>query len=305
MSSFDEIEILNNFYQTSSFFPMPTVLISTLTDDNQTNLGAYSLCFPYYIAEKEYFAMFLSARNSSNTSQNILKRKKCSINFLSDKKKNMKEMVRLGFPGEETDMKMAKTIFTLEDGQRNAENKDEIFPKIIREAEQVFECTWDDEGVLPCKGDGVTYDPPYNSFNGITSEHGAIFILKIDKILMKSKWKRAIVAGNGKMPSLPVDFGFRDNSKFWIARSRRLFKFPIPKDKGVGEEVVKEAAFKMDNSYTWDEECFTSLKRIPKIFLPTVLKGIYTEASERRISHISDDFLTEIRDKRTSQKKYH
>ena len=51
MSSFEQIEILNNFYQTSSYFPMPTVLVSTLNQERMTNLGACSLCFPYYIAE--------------------------------------------------------------------------------------------------------------------------------------------------------------------------------------------------------------------------------------------------------------
>jgi hypothetical protein len=36
---FTEIRILDNFYQTSSFYPMPVVLISTLNEDGSTNLG--------------------------------------------------------------------------------------------------------------------------------------------------------------------------------------------------------------------------------------------------------------------------
>ena len=50
MSSFKDLRIVDNFYQTSAFFPMPTILISTVDDEGKTTLGAYSLCFPYYIA---------------------------------------------------------------------------------------------------------------------------------------------------------------------------------------------------------------------------------------------------------------
>ena len=35
MSSFKNIRIVDNFYQTSAFVPMPTVLISTLTLDGE------------------------------------------------------------------------------------------------------------------------------------------------------------------------------------------------------------------------------------------------------------------------------
>lgn len=52
---------------------MPTILISTLDDEGKTTIGAYSLCFPYYIAGKDYYAMILECRNSSNTAQNLLK----------------------------------------------------------------------------------------------------------------------------------------------------------------------------------------------------------------------------------------
>ena len=81
MSSFKDLRIVDNFYQTSAFFPMPTILISTLDDEGKTTLGAYSLCFPYYIAGKDYYAMILECRNSSNTAQDLLKRGKCALNF--------------------------------------------------------------------------------------------------------------------------------------------------------------------------------------------------------------------------------
>ena len=43
---FTEVRILDNFYQTSSFFTMPVILVSTLAESGRTNLGPYSLCFP-------------------------------------------------------------------------------------------------------------------------------------------------------------------------------------------------------------------------------------------------------------------
>ena len=96
MSSFKDLRVVDNFYQTSSFFPMPTLSIGTRNEDGSMNLGSYSLCFPYYIAGKEYYAMLLECRNNSNTCQNILRTGRCAINFMPDDKKTFKEMVRLG-----------------------------------------------------------------------------------------------------------------------------------------------------------------------------------------------------------------
>lgn len=65
MSSYKDLRIVDNFYQTSAFFPMPTILVGTLTDDGKTTFGPYSLCQPYYIAGKEYYAMLLCCRSLS------------------------------------------------------------------------------------------------------------------------------------------------------------------------------------------------------------------------------------------------
>lgn len=140
MSSFKDLRIVDNFYQTSSFFPMPTILVGTVSENGKTNLGSYSLCFPYYIAGKEYYAMILECRNSSNTAQNILRGSKISLNFITDERRYFREAVRLGFPGEATDEKMKNCIFTLEKGLAEGER-----PLVVKEAYQVFECTWDSE----------------------------------------------------------------------------------------------------------------------------------------------------------------
>ena len=194
MSSFKDLRIVDNFYQTSAFFPMPTILIATVDDEGNTTLGAYSLCFPYYIAGKDYYAMILECRNSSNTAQNILKRGKCALNFLEDSHADFKQTVKLGFPGQAPKEKMSKVNFEFENGLAEGENR----PLVLKKAYQVFECTWDDtlENAFEDKTkvgqlDGI--EGPYRNFNGVTSKFGCHFILKIDKILMKEKYYNAIV----------------------------------------------------------------------------------------------------------------
>ena len=87
--SFKDIRIVDNFYQSSSFFPMPLCLIGTLDENGTiTSFGSYSLCFPYYIAGKGFYAMILECRNNSNTCKGLLRHGKCSINFLPFSKKN-------------------------------------------------------------------------------------------------------------------------------------------------------------------------------------------------------------------------
>ena len=106
MSSFKDLRIVDNFYQTSSYYPMPTVMISTLAEDGSTSVGSYSLCFPYYIAGKSYYAMVLEARNSSNTAQHLLAgRRQVALNFMPEGPRLSQEDRRSGLarrhPGRE------------------------------------------------------------------------------------------------------------------------------------------------------------------------------------------------------------
>lgn len=195
MSSFENLRIVDNFYQTSLFFPMPTVVISTLCEDGTTNLGPYSLIQPYYVAGKEYYAMLLNCRNSSNTAQNILRTGKCAINFIDDNPKNFKEAVKLSWPGDKPSEKMPKCNFRLEKSLIQEENPDDIRPMVMTDAIEVIECTWMrelDGADKDQPGQLEGYEGPYHDFNGITSKFGAHFILRIDKILMKKKYSDAI-----------------------------------------------------------------------------------------------------------------
>ena len=302
MSSFKDLRIVDNFYQTSSFFPMPTVLVGTVSANGQTNLGAYSLCFPYYIAGKERYAMLLECRNSSNTAQNILRGSKVSLNFITDDRKYFREAVRLGFPGDTTEEKMKDCIFTLEKGLADGER-----PLVVKEAYQVFECTWDDklEDAYKDKAGCLEgYEPPYRNFNGITSKFGAHFILKIDKILMKEKYYNSIVNGvkAKNFPPVPVDYGYRDSTNFWCSS----FKKPFPEKIRVKEgdvNSVKYAAKRIDPEVTFTDEACAKLTKIPRIFLKAALTQMVEIAKEENVSVIDEAALQIINDKRRKEKR--
>ena len=305
MSSFKDLRIVDNFYQTSAFFPMPTILIATVDDDGNTTLGAYSLCFPYYIAGKDYYAMILECRNSSNTAQNILKRGKCALNFLEDSHRDFKQTVKLGFPGQTPQEKMKNVDFEFEKGLAEGENR----PLVLKKAYQVFECTWDDtlENAFEDKAkvgqlDGI--EGPYRNFNGVTSKFGCHFILKIDKILMKEKFYNAIVDGvkASTFPRVPVDYGYRDSTYFWYTKFRRPIKCPIPNVQTNSLETVKYAANRSDPDVKFTDEACQMIVKVPRVFLKTVLNGCVKYAKENNIKVIDEKIMKEINDKRRTEK---
>ena len=305
MSSFKNLRIVDNFYQTSSFFPMPTILIGTLDEKGNTSFGAYSLCFPYYIAGKDYYAMVLECRNSSNTCKGILRTGKCTLNFLPHDKKYFKEIVRLGFPGDTPEEKMKDCIFNLEEGLMKEENPDGVYPKVIKEAFQVFECEWVRE-LDNAQDDKILdeYEGPYHDFNGITSKFGAHFILKINKILMKEKYYNTIVNGVTKngFPNVPVDYGYRDSTNFWCSKFKKPFAEPIP-DKEVDIESVRYAANRADDTVKFSDEACKMMVKIPRVFLSMVLKGCVQWAKENNCTLITEKEMAIINDKRNKEKK--
>lgn len=306
MDGFKDMRIVDNFYQTSSFFPMPTTEISTLDENGKTNIGSYSLCFPYYIAGKDYYAMILCCRNSSNTCKNILRTGKCAINFITHDRRFFKEAVRLGYPGETTDEKMANCLFTLIDGKRARENPNETFPKVVKESYQVFECTWVKE-LDNAQDDKVQeeYEGPFHDFNGITSQHGAHFILRIDNIMMKDKYYNAIINGvtASSFPPVPVDYGYRDSKNFWYTKFRRPIAEPIPKSKGMSLDTVKYAASRLDPEIKFTDEACMRMTKVPRPFLNAALKGCVTWAKENGVTLITEKEMDIINDKRSKEKQ--
>lgn len=306
MSSFENLRIVDNFYQTSLFFPMPTVVVSTLCEDGSTSLGPYSLIQPYYVAGKDYYAMLLQCRNSSNTAQHILKTGKCAINFITDESKYFKECVKLSWPGDKPEEKMPKCNFVLEKGLCAEENPKEARPLVLAEAYQVMECTWMSEldGATKDKaGELDGYEPPYHDFNGITSKFGAHFILRVDKILMKKQYRDAIINGvrAKDFPHAPVDYGYRDSKNFWYCRSKRMKSELLPVRQS-SLDSVRYAADRIDDKIKFTDEACAKLLNVPRIFLPTALKGCVAWARENGVTLITEEHMNTINDKRSKEK---
>ncbi len=306
MSSFENLRIVDNFYQTSLFFPMPTVIVSTLADDGLTSLGPYSLVQPYYVAGKDYYAMLLCCRNSSNTAQHILKTGKCALNFIDDSPKAFKESVKLSWPGDKPEDKMPKCKFRLEQSQITEENPEDVRPDVLTDAIQVIECTWMrelDGADKDMPGQLTGYEPPYHDFNGITSKFGAHFILKIDRILMKKKYSDAIIAGvkSKDFPSLPVDYGYRDSKNFWFHRSQKMRAELLPV-REASLESVRYAADRADDKIRFTDEALKTVLNVPRVFLPLVLKGCIDWAKENNVELIDAEHMQIINDKRSKEK---
>ena len=264
---------------------MPAVLVSTLTDEGRTTCGPYSLLAPFYVAGKDYYAFMLECRNSSNTAQNLIKHKKCVINFLDDDRKTFKEMVRL------------------------AEDPEGTYPKVISEALQAVECTWvdtldgaQDDGPLPEGADHYDLEK-YHDFNGITSPYGAHFVLRIDKILMKPRYRDAIVNGvqAQDFPPLPVDYGYRDSKNFWYHKHRRLLPELLPQ-RQTTVQSVRYAANRLQTDVQFTDAALEKLVKVPRIFLPTVLKGCVSWAEENNVKLIDVEQMDIINDKRSKEK---
>ncbi|MBR3437363.1 MAG: hypothetical protein IKG97_06385 [Lachnospiraceae bacterium] len=306
MSSFENLRIVDNFYQTSLFFPMPTVIVSTLCEDGSTSCGPYSLVQPYYVAGKDFYAMLLNCRNSSNTAQHILENGKCAINFIPDNPKYFKEAVKLSWPGDTPEEKMPRFNLPLEKSLLE-ETTGEKRPMVLTDAIQVIECTWVREldHAEDCKpGELNGYEPPYHDFNGITSKFGATFILKIDRILMKKKYADAIINGvkASDFPALPVDYGYRDSKNFWYHRKARMRAELLP-IREASLQSVRYAADRADDTVKFTDDALKKILNVPRVFLPLVLKGCVDWAKENNVTLITEKEMQIIQDKRAKEKE--
>ena len=285
---------------------MPTVIISTLCEDGTTTLGPYSLVQPYYVAGKDYYAMLLCCRNSSNTAQNILRNGKCAINFIDDKPKTFKEAVKLSWPGDKPSEKMPKCAFRLEKSMIEEENPADVRPQVMTDAIEVIECTWMrslDGAENDVAGELNGYEGPYHDFNGITSKFGAHFILRVDKILMKKKYSDAIINGvrAQDFPSLPVDYGYRDSKNFWFHRKSRM-RAELLQMRKASLESVRYAADRVDDVVKFTDEALQTVLGVPRVFLPLVLKGCVAWAKENNVTLITEEHMKIINDKRSKEK---
>jgi hypothetical protein len=257
------------------------------------------------VAGKDYYAMLLSCRNSSNTAQNILRTGKCAINFIDDNPKTFKEAVKLSWPGDKPAEKMPKCNFRLEKSLIEEETG-EARPMVMTDAIEVIECTWVrelDGADKDLPGELNGYEGPYHDFNGITSKFGAHFILKIDKILMKKKYRDAIINGvkAKDFPSLPVDYGYRDSKNFWFHRKTRM-RAELLQVRQASLESVRYAADRADDTVKFTDEALMTILGVPRVFLSVVLKGCVAWAKENGVTLVTAEHMQIINDKRSKEK---
>lgn len=194
------VEVRDRFFQSSAFFPMPIVLLSTVAPDGAPNLAPYSLCFPQLLDDGH--AMVLVTRGLSKTAANIERTGRAAIAFVPDDPPLLAGLRALARPLD-TAEKMADSVFTLTPDPGG----DADAAPLVAEAVQVFACTWD------------------RSLAPETASGERRYLLRVDRIWMQPRWRDALEAGRG-WPRLPVDYGFRRASASWISRPRVAMSGP-------------------------------------------------------------------------------
>jgi hypothetical protein len=177
---------------------------------------------------------------------------------------------------------------------------------VLSDAIQVIECTWVrelDGADKDMPGELTGYEPPYHDFNGITSKFGAHFILKVDKILMKKKYSDAIINGvrAKDFPPLPVDYGYRDSKNFWFHKKTKM-RAELLQVRKASLESVRYAADRIDDKVKFTDDALQTILGVPRVFLPTVLKGCVAWANENGVTLVTAEHMKIINDKRSKEK---
>jgi flavin reductase (DIM6/NTAB) family NADH-FMN oxidoreductase RutF len=267
----------DNWYQASSYFVSSFALITSLAEDGTTSIGPYQLTFPFEVSHDRSFMVI--SRPTSNTVRHVRHTRKCALNFMEYNRRHLKTILQFGYPGQEPADKMKDSCFTLVDSPTPGRQASDGCPKIIREAFQVYECTWEEdrhvERVIPRS----------------TSAH---LLLRIDNILLKESWKKNLENGGERMPRMPITYGFRGGHKFWFARAGRAFWLPVPTDRGSRHDAVMYEANRLDEQVQFTADACGELTGVPKAFLRTVLKGIVKQAKDEGVTVVDRDFVVRI-----------
>jgi flavin reductase (DIM6/NTAB) family NADH-FMN oxidoreductase RutF len=281
--AFVDSPMRDNWYQASSYYVSSFALITTVNEEGVTSIGPYQLTFPFEVINDRTFMVI--SRPTSNTVANVRRTKKCALNFVEFNRKQIKTILDFGYPGQAPAEKMKDSCFTLVDSPTPGRESNDTHPKIIKEAFQVYECTWEE-------------DREFEKFlQRSTSAH---LVLRIENILLKETWKKNLENGGERMPRMPVTYGFRGGAKFWFAEPKPAFWLPIPTNKGPKYEVVHYEANRIDDEIKFTLEASKELTGIPKPFLRTALKGIVKEAKERGVTTIDRDFVLMLNKERDS-----
>jgi len=272
----------NNWYQSSSYFLSSFALITSVSEDGVTSIGPYQLSFPFGVIERR--EVIVISRRGSNTSTNLKRVKKCAMNWVEYDRSKVKNIVDLGYPGQEPVEKMEDCPYELEETPTEAFRDDPDRPKVIKDAFQVFECELND-------------NPEDFYYKG--TDHTEYLLLKLNNIYLKEQWRNNLDLGDDmKIPNMPISFGFRNANQFWFAKHKKPFWLPTPEGKGAQHDAVMYIGNRIDPEVNFTENACKQLTGVPKVFVKTVLKGIIKEAKKEGIAVIDEAFVKKVNESR-------
>jgi flavin reductase (DIM6/NTAB) family NADH-FMN oxidoreductase RutF len=277
--SFQRVGIVDNFYQASSFIPMSFALVTTVHENGATGIGPHALLFPFSITKPH--SMMLISRNNSGTAVNIRRHGKCALNYVPFDRERMQGIADMGYPGMSLEDKAKANPYTMIDSPSPGKADDPVFPQIIKEAYQVFECTWNDGFGLheQTDGHGNVYDGHFN--------------LVIDDLLVKEQFVPGIEKG-AIFPSMPIFCGYRANRGFWFAEHDTPFNVPLPTVEGMEHQTVFYMANRIDSNISFTREACKKLTDIPQPFMQDALKEIVARAVADGIAEVDETYLDKI-----------
>ena len=271
----------DNWYQRCSFLGSTFALITSVSEDGQTNIGPYQLSFPFEVNTGRSWMVI--SRNTSNTATNVFRTHKCALNFIEYDETQIDTILKFGYPGQSTAEKMAYNSFELIDSPTPGRESSDICPKILADAFQVYECTLDIERI---NENPILRDSP-----------SAHLLLNIDTILVKESWMKFVDGSGDSMPRIPLTYGFRGGNTFWFGETQPAYKLPIP-DMGANHELVHYEANRLDDEVRFTWGACRQLSGIPNAFVQNVLRGIVKQAKARGVSEVDEDFVVALNKER-------
>jgi flavin reductase (DIM6/NTAB) family NADH-FMN oxidoreductase RutF len=273
------IDPVDNFYQTCAFIPMSFALVTTVHENGQTGIGPHALCFPFSVTKP--YSMLLISRSNSGTAVNLRRTGKCALSYVLYDRERLQGVANMGYPGMALVDKLEANPYTLVDSPTPEHAEDPEFPKIIGEAFQVIECTWDDSFNLHAHKDA--YDRPYDSH----------FNLRIDRILVHEDYAPGIEKGD-IFPNMPIFYGYRANRGFWFGHHEEPFSVPLPEVEGMEYSTVFYHANRIHADVRFTEDACKKLTGIPTPFLKDALQQIVDSALGAGVSEIDADYLKRL-----------
>lgn len=98
-----------------------------------------------------------------------------------------------------------------------------------------------------------------------------------------------------------MDYGYRDSKNFWFHRKRRM-RAELLQMRKATLESVRYAADRVDDTVKFTDEALKTILGVPRVFLPTVLKGCVAWAKENNVTLVTEEHMAIINDKRAKEK---